>query len=155
MSRSVGDQYGCGWAVGVAVGRSHQGCINAEWCRGTLDVLVIHGYGSSGQGGVIKDRLRAFCARFPDHLDAIAGEEVDGNAGMTDVTVLESFPNEIERLAQEIHRYCGRGRTTGEIDGRFRRHGKAHIDKATALLRRQGRLVRTRYGRGRAVHVGQ
>lgn len=120
-----------------------------------VKIRIIHGYGSTGQGGVIKDRLRAFCARFPDHLDATAGEKLDGNAGVTQVTVLGAFPDEVERLAQEIYRYCQRGRTTGEIDGRFRRHGKTRIARAIALLTRQGRLAKTRNGRGRSVHVGR
>ena len=120
-----------------------------------VTIRVIHGYGSTGQGGVIKDRLRAFCARFPEHLNATAGEKLDGNAGITHVTVSGSFPDEIERLAEEIHRYCNRGRTTGEIDGRFRRHGKPRVAQATALLKRQGRLARRRNDRGRSVNVAQ
>ena len=155
MNSTELDLHGQTWADALAAFEAECDREIARSNGGPFKIRVIHGYGSTGQGGVIKDRLRAFCARFPEHLEATAGEKLDGNAGMTHVTVSGSFPNETERLAEEIHRYCRRGRTTGEIDGRFRRHGKPRIAQATALLKRQGRLARTRNGRGRSVNVAQ
>ena len=155
MSTTELDLHGQTWPEALA---AFERACERELARsngGPSKIRVIHGYGSTGQGGVIKDRLRAFCARLPAHLDAAAGEKLDGNAGVTHVTVLAALPDEIERLAEEIHRYCQRGRTTGEIDGRFRRYGKPRIAQATALLTRQGRLARTRNGRGRSVHVAK
>ena len=49
-------------------------------------IRVIHGYGSEGEGGVLRDRLRAFCDRFDDCLQYIRREDIDGNKGVTDVT---------------------------------------------------------------------
>ena len=37
-------------------------------------IRVIHGYGAQGEGGVIRDRLRAFCDTFGDCLEYERGE---------------------------------------------------------------------------------
>ena len=48
---------------------------------GSLD--VVHGYGSTGEGGVIRGRLRGFLERHNDCLEFRPGENVDGNQGHT------------------------------------------------------------------------
>ena len=129
-------------------------------CRSALsrsgsgtEIRVIHGYGSSGLGGVLRERVRAFCRRFPDSFSVSYGEDVDANAGMTVVKVLRSFPDATERLAEGILEYCRRPRTRSEMDGRFRRHGTPQVDAAIGLLQRGGRLRKTRNRRGRTVYA--
>ena len=39
-----------------------------------MKIRVIHGYGAQGEGGVIRDRLRAFCDTFGDCLEYERGE---------------------------------------------------------------------------------
>ena len=44
-------------------------------------ISVVHGYGASGQGGTLRDKIRAF---FEQHrVDYLCGELVDGNPGHT------------------------------------------------------------------------
>ena len=113
---------------------------------------MIHGYGSTGPGGVLRDRLRAFCSRFPEHLGFTPGEAIDGNRGVTLVRVLRKPPDETERLAEEIHRYCSRPRTMRQVDKRFRHHGTPCVNAAMQLLKKQGRLAKVHNERGRVVH---
>ena len=111
-------------------------------------IRLIHGYGSHGQGGVLRDRLRAFCDGFGDYLEYERGEDIDGNKGVTDILVLKPFPDALERLAHRILAYCRNGRTMSEIEGKFRRSGAPMAMDAVATLRRQGHLERTRNKRG-------
>ena len=48
-----------------------------------VQLSVIHGYGSTGAGGVVRRRLRAFLERHADRLEFIPGEKLDGNQGYT------------------------------------------------------------------------
>ena len=131
-------------------------------CRSALsrsgsgaEIRVIHGYGSTGSGGVLRDRMRAFCRRFPHSFSVSRGEDLDANPGISVVKVLGSFPDATERLANDMLEYRRRPRTKGEIDGRFRRHGTPQVNAAIGLLRRGGRLLRTRNSRGRTVYAAK
>ena len=132
-------------------------------CRSALEqsegnpakIRVIHGYGAQGEGGVLWDRLRAFCDRFGDCLEHIRGEDIDGNRGVTDIVVLKPFPDALERLGERVLEYCRNGRTMSEIEGKFRRSGASMAMEAVTMLRRQGRLEKTRNKRGRTVYVGR
>ena len=69
----------------------------------TVDqVRVIHGYGSTGEGGAIRNHLRSFCKRFDDYFDFTAGEELDGNLGWTVVTPKRCIPAAAEMLAEDV-----------------------------------------------------
>ena len=83
------------------------------------------------------------------------GEDLDANPGMSVVKVLRSFPDATERLAEDILGYCRRPRTKGEVDRRFRRHGTPQVYAAIGLLRRGGRLLKTRNSRGRAAYAAK
>ena len=131
-------------------------------CRSALDragagaeIRVIHGYGSTGPGGVLRERMLAFCRRFPESFSVSRGEDVDANPGMSVVKVLGTFPDATERLAEDILEYCRRPRTKSETDGRFRRHGTRQVDAAIQLLRRRGDLQKTRNRRGRTVYAAR
>ena len=52
----------------------------------------MHGYGSSGAGGVLSARLRGFCDAHADRVRCARGEDADDNAGLTVVTVVEPLP---------------------------------------------------------------
>ena len=71
------------------------------------------------------------------------------------VKILGSFPDTTERLAEDILEYCRRPRTKSETDGRFRRHGTPQVAAAIGLLRRGGRLRKTRNRRGRTVYAAK
>jgi len=104
---------------------------------------VVHGYGSTGQGGVIRGRLRAFLERYPSHLSYRPGEEVDGNSGHTIVTPVRPLPTEKDQLAEEIWEYCSQPRTMSRVMGKFRKHGDPRVKCALDDLVSHHRLTRS------------
>ena len=104
----------------------------------TLD--VIHGYGSTGAGGILKRRIRGYLARHTERLEFRPGEELDGNQGHTLVTPAQPLPATAELLAEQILEYCETPRTQSKITGKFRRYGDPQTLQAIRNLERQGRL---------------
>ena len=113
---------------------------------GRLD--VIHGYGSSGAGGVLRKRLRNFLEEYAaqGRLECTPGEHADANPGHTLVLPIKPLPNTHEMLAAEILDYCARPRTFSKIGGKFRRHGEPTVKAAIDSLVRQRRLRTTGKG---------
>ena len=103
-------------------------------------VRVIHGYGSTGEGGVIRNRLRRFCLRSEEYLEITTGEEIDGNQGCTIVTPNRLLPAAEEVLAEDVWDFCKGMRAHSKVMGKFRRHGHPLTLKAIKSLERQGRL---------------
>ena len=103
---------------------------------------VIHGYGSSGAGGVLRKRLRNFLQEqsAAGRLEFTPGEHADANPGHTLVQPLLPLPATHEILAEEIWAYCKRPRTLSKISGKFRRHGEPAVKAAIESLVRQRRL---------------
>ena len=110
----------------------------------SLQINVIHGYGSTGEGGVIRHRLRAFLRRFPESVSFSPGEEAIGNQGCTLVTPLSKLPSSHDILEEQIAEFCEQPRTKNTIAGKFRRHGDRRISNAVQTLMQQRRLCRTR-----------
>ena len=118
-----------------------------DWLRGAgvgpaAAIDVIHGYGSSGAGGVLRKRLRIFLAEqaLQGRLEFIPGERVDANLGHTVVRPIAPLPVAFDLLAGEILIYCARPRTLSKITGKFRRHGEPAVKAAIDSLVRQRRL---------------
>ena len=114
----------------------------------SVSMRVVHGYGSSGQGGVLGARLRGFCDTHADRVAYMRGEDAENNPGVTIVTVRGALPDARERLGTAIVRCADRPRTKGRIAGRFRRVGERAVADALRELLRQGRLRRREGGRG-------
>ncbi len=121
----------------------------------TID--IIHGYGSTGEGGTIRTRLRRFLDRQKDCLEFLPGEDVDGNQGHTLVAPSKPLPKDEDVLLEDIVDYCERPRTPEKIAGEFaRRADSLTIKQAMNKLQREGRLKkvvknhRTMYEAGRA-----
>ena len=108
--------------------------------RAGASLNIIHGYGSTGAGGTMRVRFRAFLARYPNHLEYQPGEEVDGNQGHTLVRPARLLPETADLLAEQIWQYCDRPRALSKITGKFRRHGDAQVRQAIRALERQRRL---------------
>ena len=108
----------------------------------TVRLSVIHGYGSTGEGDAIRNRLRAFLEKHGDYLEFTPGENVDGNRGCTVVKPMKRLPDEDELLAKAIWDYCQRPRTRSKITGKFHKHGESKTIQAIRLLEIQGRLTR-------------
>ncbi len=106
------------------------------------DIVVIHGYGSSGQGGTIRRRLRALLAAHKAQLGYRLGEDVDGNPGTTVVTPHAPLPDVAAGLAADIVAYCSSPKPVKSITGKFRRHGVPQVREAVQALERDGQLKR-------------
>ncbi len=105
---------------------------------------VIHGYGSSGAGGVLRKRLRVYLQEHAAHgrLEFTPGELADANPGHTFVLPYQPLPSASDLLAAGILAYCARPRTLSKISGKFRRHGEPTVKATIDSLVRQ-RLLRT------------
>jgi hypothetical protein len=97
----------------------------------------VHGYGSTGTGGVLKIRLRGFLGRNESRLDFQTGEKVDGNPGHTIVVPLKPLPSLREQLSQNIWDFCDRPRSQSKIIGKFRRHGETAVLSTIKTLEKQ------------------
>ena len=107
----------------------------------TID--IVHGYGSTGEGGIIRTRLRKFLERHTDYLEFVPGEDMDGNQGHTLVAPQKPLPKDEDVLLEDIVEYCERPRTQEKIAGEFIRRADApSIRQALGQLQRQGRLQR-------------
>ena len=103
---------------------------------------VIHGYGSSGAGGVLRKRLQNFLKEhaLQGRLEFTPGEHADANPGHTLVVPIHPLPALDELLSEEIWAYCAHPRTLSKISGKFRRHGESSVMAAIASLVRERRL---------------
>ncbi len=115
--------------------------------RGDGSLDIVHGYGSTGTGGVLRTRLRAFLQRHEEHLEFMPGESIDGNQGHTLVTPMLSLPSTGDALEDQVWTYCERGKGRSKIIGKFRRQGEPAVIQAIKALESQKRL--------RVVHKGR
>ena len=60
---------------------------------------IVHGYGSTGEGGVLRSRLRGFLHRHEDCLEFRLGEDLDSNKGHTIVIPIKPLPDRFNLLA--------------------------------------------------------
>lgn len=118
-----------------------------------LRLEVIHGYGSTGAGGVIRGWLRGFLDRHLSYLEYQIGENVDSNQGHTFVTPLKPLPSQGEELMDEIMEYCEMPRAQSKIMGKFRRHGESGVLSTLKLLEKQKRLSGSTRGSIRTYHT--
>lgn len=102
--------------------------------------VVIHGYGSGGNGGQIRRRLRKLFARFPDCVEFLPGEQFSGNPGISMIVPHKALPTEEEGLAAEILVFCGAGKSEEKILGKFRRYGDAEVKTQIKTLVKKGKL---------------
>ena len=101
---------------------------------------IVHGYGSTGIGGVLVTRLRKFLERYASCLEFQPGEKVDLNPGHTIVVPLKPLPSLQDQLSQEIWNFCDRPRSQSKIIGKFRRHGEMTVLSTIKTLEKQKRL---------------
>jgi len=108
---------------------------------------VVHGYGSTGSGGKIRNRIRKMMDRFPDRVEYIPGERLTGNPGETIVKPIRHLPSQEEGLEAEILAYCTQGKSEGKIIGNFRRYGEADVKNSIKSL--AGKQALREYIKGR------
>ena len=120
--------------------------------RAGVTLTVVHGYGSTGEGGVLRKRLRAYLDGLGDYLEYTPGEQIDGNPGCTYIAPQKRIPDLEDALEADILRFCETGKTRGKIIGKFRRRGQPKTLDAIRALERHGRLVKRTNRRGRAIY---
>jgi hypothetical protein len=108
--------------------------------NGAVRLDVVHGYGSTGTGGVLRTRMRRFLKRYNSHLDFRTGEKIDGNPGHTIVVPIKPLPSLQDQLSKDIWDFCDRPRSQSKIIGKFRRHGETAVLSTIKTLEKQRRL---------------
>lgn len=105
-------------------------------------IEVIHGYGSSGAGGVIKERLRKFLAKHAECFEDVV--ESLSNPGVTYVYPKRAIPgvgaDDESPLAAAIRDFCASPRSKQKIVARFVRHGDPLVRATLDAMVRDGDL---------------
>ena len=103
---------------------------------------VVHGYGSTGEGGVLLKRIRGFLESHAESLEV----HLDSNPGHTFVTPNIALPDTMDMLCEDILAYCDTPRPQSKIIGKFRRSGQPEVLQAIRRLESQRRLTATLKG---------
>lgn len=100
---------------------------------------IVHGYGSSGEGGAIRNKLRSFLDR---HLDKLRYEPGDnyGNPGWTLVYPKLQLPDRRERMALEILDFCSTPRVEEKILREFANWGGVQVKEILRSMVKHGRM---------------
>lgn len=114
---------------------------NHEIKHGSREAIrVVHGYGSSGEGGKIRLRLRQLLAGAAASLAWKPGEEIEGNLGVTIVYPQKVLLERDNQLAAGILEFCSTPRTESKIAAEFRTYDAREIKQSIRALLRQSRL---------------
>lgn len=105
------------------------------------EIVVIHGYGSSGKGGIIKKTLKEFLDSHTTYLDYM----VDTNPGITLVIPLKRINELQEIISSEILEFCKNNpKTMDKIKGNFfKKYRNNEINACVKKLVKQGLLITT------------
>lgn len=115
-------------------------CCQDEWRKGRRAIKVIHGYGSSGSRGKIKESIRNFVKNSPEYFNYETGEGIDMNQGYT-VVILKKIVDGFENVVEsQILNFCGIPKSIDKITGEFRKHGEKEIASAVNKLVKKGVL---------------
>ncbi|MFZ2957152.1 MAG: Smr/MutS family protein [Candidatus Ozemobacteraceae bacterium] len=111
-------------------------------------ILVIHGYGSTGEGGRIRVQLRRFLSNHLEYLAFACGEDIGfSNLGNTFVFPRKPLPSAMDALSSKILEYCESPKTKSKISGKFRMHGDTKVQASLQNLEKQ-KLLRIAYKGG-------
>ena len=106
---------------------------NESVADGSFDTLdIVHGYGASGLGGVLRTALRTFLTTHGVYFHC--GEVLDRNPGHTLVVPEVPLPGVPDRLQADILGYCETPKTREQIAGKYRRSGAPAVDAAIKAL---------------------
>ena len=139
------DFHGKNWSESLAAFIDLYNHAVRQQSGGSLD--IIHGYGSTGTGGILRKRIRGYLQRQGERLQFQPGEEVDGNQGHTVVVPIQPLLEATDLLLEQILEYCDSPRAQSKITGRFRRHGDPQVLAALRTLEKQRRLRTVQRGR--------
>ncbi len=103
---------------------------------------VIHGYGSSGVGGVLRARIHGFLNNFSDELEFDSGKDSFlNNPGSTRIIPKKMLPDAIDLLGEEILDFCDAPKTLSKITGKFHRYDETKVQACIKQLEKQKRLT--------------
>ncbi len=108
--------------------KHHPGCLK-----------IIHGYGSSGQGGAIRIKLRSFLDQYADQLRYETGDSY-GDPGWTLVYPKTALPDQRQRLADTILQFCSEPKSEEKILREFASLGELAVKQLIRSLAKQGKL---------------
>jgi len=106
---------------------------------------IIHGYGSTGTGGTIRAKLRAFLDQQSANLRYESGDQYD-NPGWTWVYPKLRLPDRQQRLALAILSYCMTPRAEDKIVGEFIAAGGVKVKECLRALVKRGQLTESHKG---------
>ena len=143
------DLHGKTWVEALTEFRDFYNAAARSHPAGGVQLEVVHGYGSTGQGGRLLTSLRTYLERQSQAglLSYRAGEAVDGNPGHTLVTTLKVLPTATDDLGDGIWEFCARPQSHRKVMNRFRRHGDPQVQQALRDLITQKRLESVTVGR--------
>lgn len=107
-------------------------------------ISVIHGYGSTGEGGRIKTALRKLLQSSEESLSF--ADDV-WNPGKTVIYPEKPLPSGAGIISSEIREYCCTSQSESKVLGKFRKHGDLNVKNTLRRLVKQGKLTVTRKGR--------
>jgi len=100
-------------------------------------IVVVHGYGSSGQGGAIKKRLTGFLAKHHDYFDSSVWD--GGNPGVTTLRQLKALPVEkAGGIEQQLLAFLVVPKVEAKIFARFHSKSVAEVKELLRDLRQRG-----------------
>ena len=143
------DLHGKTWAEALSEFRDFYNEAARAHPGGGVQLEVVHGYGSTGQGGRLLTSLRSYLERQSQAalLSYRTGEAVDGNPGHTLVTTHKPLPAAADDLGDGIWEFCVRPQSHRKVMNRFRRYGDPQVRQAIRLLEAQKRLQSVDVGR--------
>ena len=143
------DLHGKSWAEALSEFRDFYNLAARAHPGGGVQLEVVHGYGSTGQGGRLLTGLRTYLERQSQAglLSYRTGEAVDGNPGHTLVTTLKPLPAAGDDLADGIWQFCAKPQTHRKVMNNFRRHGDPQVRQAIRQLQGRKRLQAVTVGR--------
>ncbi len=115
--------------------------------RGRIE--VIHGYGSSGEGGVIRRRLRSFLAANRARFQRVSEGDTHGNPGVTYVEAKGRLPAAAAStlLERAILEFCATPKSERRILVKFvGRYGDPALRAALRAMVNNGSLERMHSG---------
>ena len=120
---------------------------NSQLSRGDRSTIeVVHGYGSTGEGGEIRKRLRLMLERNKHKLSYEFGDHKTGNPGVTFVKPFQALPTASDALQAEILAYCVTGRAERKIIGEFRNYGQKKVKTILKQMVKNGTLRKFQKG---------
>ena len=143
------DLHGKTWAESLAEFRDFYNEAARSHPKGGVLLEVVHGYGSTGQGGRLQTGLRSYLERQSKAglLSYRTGEVVDNNPGHTLVTTHKPLPAAVDDLADGIWEFCAHPKSHRKVMNNFRRHGDPQVNQALRELQGQKRLKPVTVGR--------